>query len=727
MAWFDEQIKQRIQNDEEGFSDAFVNLSSVIMGKGVIASLNDSRQKANNAIEEVLKFYHIKPTEIPSYVKDMNDVLEYQLLPHGIMKRVVKLEGEWYKDCTGILLGNTMEGDPVALIPKGSSGYEFFDYKSGRKIKLSKKTKHLIGDEALCFYNPLPLKQLGIMDLIKYMTGVLSLTDIIMVLTSTLALTGIGFFMPYINNLIFQRMIPSGKVSLVIPITFLLLGVNISQTLITITKTLIMTRIQTKLDIAVQSATMARILSLPASFFKNFSSGELSSRSQNINTLCSQLVNVVLTTGITSLFSLAYISQIANYAPALLVPALIIIGISISFSLFSTLLTMKISKQKMEVGAKLSGLVFALFSGIQKIKLAGAERRVFSKWANLYQKSAALEYNPPMLIKLSSAITATISLAGTIIIYYFAAISKVSIGDYMAFNIAYGMTAGAFMSLSGIAITVAGIKPVLDMALPILQAVPEMSVGKKTVTKVSGSIELSNVSFAYDENSPMIIDNLSLKIRAGQYVAIVGKTGCGKSTLMRLLLGFEKPQKGAIYYDGKDLEKLDLKSLRKNMGVVTQNGKLFTSDIFSNIIISAPWLGMNDAWEAAELAGIADDIRAMPMGMHTVISEGSGGISGGQRQRLMIARAIAPKPKIMMLDEATSALDNITQKQVSSSLDGLKSTRIVIAHRLSTIKHCDRIIVLDKGKIIEDGKFDDLITEKGYFAELVERQILGTV
>jgi len=232
------------------------------------------------------------------------------------------------------------------------------------------------------------------------------------------------------------------------------------------------------------------------------------------------------------------------------------------------------------------------------------------------------------------------------------------------------------------------------------------------------------VTFRYREDMPPVLDNLSLKIRPGQYVAIVGKTGCGKSTLMRILLGFETPQKGGVFYDGRDLSRLDQKSLRRKIGAVMQNGKLFTGNIFSNITISAPWLTMDEAWEAAELAGMAEDIRNMPMGMHTLISEGQGGISGGQRQRLLIARAIAPKPKILMFDEATSALDNVTQKQVSDSLDKMKCTRIVIAHRLSTIRHCDRIIVLDQGHIIEDGTYEELIKKNGYFAELVERQRL---
>jgi ABC-type bacteriocin/lantibiotic exporter with double-glycine peptidase domain len=244
------------------------------------------------------------------------------------------------------------------------------------------------------------------------------------------------------------------------------------------------------------------------------------------------------------------------------------------------------------------------------------------------------------------------------------------------------------------------------------------------MSRLSGGIEINNVSFRYNENMPNVLTNIGLKIRSGQYIAIVGKTGCGKSTLMRLLLGFETPQRGAIYFDGQDIARLDLRSLRQNIGSVMQNGQLFSADIFSNIVVSAPWLSVQDAWQAAEMAGIADDIRAMPMGMHTMISEGSGGISGGQRQRLLIARAIVAKPRILIFDEATSALDNITQKHVSQALDSLRCTRIVIAHRLSTIRHCDRIIVLEDGCIKEDDSYDALIAKGGYFAELVKRQRL---
>ena len=309
-------------------------------------------------------------------------------------------------------------------------------------------------------------------------------------------------------------------------------------------------------------------------------------------------------------------------------------------------------------------------------------------------------------------------------LYYLAVSTGINQSDYLAFTAAYGSVMGAFSSLAGISLSVGKIKPVLEMAEPFLKTEPETADNKEMVTKLSGSIELNNVYFRYTENSPYIVNNLSLKIKNGEYVAVVGKTGCGKSTLMRLLLGFEKPEKGAVYYDGKDLNRLDLGSLRRRIGTVMQDGGLLHGDIFSNIIISAPDLTPDDAWEAAETAGLADDIRAMPMGMQTVISEGHGGISGGQKQRLMIARAIAPKPKILMFDEATSALDNKTQKQVSEALDKMGCTRIVIAHRLSTIRHCDRILVLDGGRVIEEGTYEELIKRDGYFAELVERQRL---
>ena len=384
----------------------------------------------------------------------------------------------------------------------------------------------------------------------------------------------------------------------------------------------------------------------------------------------------------------------------------------------------RISRQHLELSAKEAGLSYALISGIQKIKLAGAEKRAFAKWSKAYAESAAYVYDPPTFLKVNNVLTAAAALIGNIVLYFAAARDGITTEDFFAFNAAFGMVTAAFAALAQIAVSIGQIPPILSLAKPILETEPETSEKKEMVTRLSGVIELNSVSFRYTENMPYVINELSMKIRAGEYVAIVGETGCGKSTLMRLLLGFEAPERGAVYYDGKDLNTLDLKSLRRHIGTVMQNGSLFQGDIYSNIVISAPDLPLDAAWEAAELAGIADDIKAMPMGMHTVISEGQGGISGGQKQRLMIARAVAPKPKILMFDEATSALDNMTQKHVSDSLDKLKCTRIVIAHRLSTIRNCSRIIYLDKGSIAEDGTYEELIEKNGKFAALVKRQMV---
>lgn len=725
MGWFDEQIKLRKKNDDAILEESFVGIADAILGTKMSEAYKSDAEKADSAIDYILRYYKIKPVEVPDNFKNLNDRLEYLLRPNGIMRRNINLEKGWYKDAIGAILGTRKDdGSVVAFIPKGFTGYMFFDAPSGKWIKLSKKNENLFESEAICFYKPFPLKKLTLPVLARYITETLSVADIVLIAAATLTVTVVGMLTPRLNNILFGTVVENQSLKMLAGITIFMICVSVSSLLFQTVRSLLSARVGTKLDLSVQAATMMRILSLPADFFKQYSSGELSSRSGNIQTLCSMLVSTVFNTGLTSIFSLLYITQIFTYTPTLVIPALIIILITIAFSLVTSFLQMRYSKKQMELGAQENGMSYALISGIQKIRLSGSEKRAYSRWSSLYAKVVRTTYNTPMFLRVNGTLSTAISLIGVIVMYYMSVKSGISVADYYSFNSAYGMLTGAFMSLAGIATTIARFKPIIEMAKPIMETVPEVSEGKLVIDRLSGGIELNNVSFRYNENMPLVIDDLSLRIRAGQYVAIVGATGCGKSTLMRILLGFEKPQKGAVYYDGKDLNSIDLRSLRRKIGVVLQNGKLIQGDIYSNIVISAPHLSLDDAWDAAEMAGIADDIRKMPMGMHTIISEGSGGVSGGQRQRLMIARAIAPKPKILMFDEATSALDNITQKTVSDSLDKLKCTRIVIAHRLSTIKQCDRIIYLEKGKIVEDGTYDELIEKNGKFAELVERQRL---
>ena len=725
MGWFDEQIRQRMESDQNVVEDSFFRMAAAVMDKWSAHRLEDERLIARKALDDVLKHFHRKPVEIPENIKDPMDQLEYVLRPTGLMVREVNLEENWQNNAFGPMLACLREtGATVALLPDTFFGYYFRDPATGRRVRITRKTANLFEREALCFYQPLPMKPLGIPDLLLFMKKSISRSDIILILLASLFVVLLGFLEPRIYSLITGPIMKGRNINLMAGMGVFLLSSAFAAQLIELIRTLLMDRINTKTSLLVEASVMMRVLSLPVSFFRGFSSGELANRASCVKSLCEMIVNNILSVGLTSLMSLLYIFQIFSFAPALVIPSVLIILGTVIINVAASFIQIGISRKKMKLSAQESGMSYAVLNGIQKVRLSGSEKRVFARWGRLYAQNATLEYNPPTLPKLNRVITTAITLLGNIVLYYLAIQTQVSGSAYYGFNAAYGRVLTAFTALSGIVISVASIRPVLEMAEPILKAEPEVTEEKQAVENVTGRIEVSHVSFRYDEASPYVLDDLNLNIHAGEYVAIVGRTGCGKSTLVRLLLGFEKPEKGAIYYDRMPMDRLDPRSLRKQIGVVIQNGQLFQGDIYSNITISAPQLTLEEAWEAAEIAGIAQDIREMPMGMQTMISEGQGGVSGGQKQRLLIARAVAPKPKILIFDEATSALDNKTQKQVSDALDRLDCTRIIIAHRLSTIRNCDRILVMDDGAIVEEGRYEDLIAVNGRFAELVERQRL---
>lgn len=725
MSRFEEQIKQRAENDQNVLEDSFFHMASVVMDRWDAQRLKDGHLVVREAIDEVLKFYHQKAGDIPETIEDVGKQLEYALRPSGLMVRDVELEEGWQNDAYGPMLGSMKEtGATVALMPRALCGYYYKDPATGKKIRITRKNAGLFSRDAICFYQPLPMKKLGIPDLILYMKSSITRTDLFVIVLATLAVQLVGMIEPRVYSLVTGKILQNHNMNLMAGLGAFLLSSAFAAQLIGLVRDLLMQRLNTKSSMAVEASVMMRILSLPVSFFRKYSSGELASRANSINSLCSMIMNNVLSVGLSSLMSLLYIAQIFSFAPVLVWPSLLIILATLAVSAAATFVQVGVSRRRMQLAAQESGMGYAILNGIQKVRLSGSEKRAFARWGRLYAEEARLDYNPPTFLKINTVLVTAISLIGTIVLYYLAVQAEVGVSQYYAFSAAYGRVMGAFTALAGIAASVASIRPVLEMAEPILKAEPEVAAQKMPVDYVNGKIQVSSVSFRYDQSSPYVLNDLSVHIEAGEYVAIVGKTGCGKSTLVRLLLGFEEPERGAIFYDQRDLRNLDPRSLRKHIGVVMQDGQLFQGDVFSNITISAPQLTLDEAWEAAEVAGIAQDIREMPMGMRTVISEGQGGISGGQRQRLMIARAIAPKPKILIFDEATSALDNKTQKRVSDALCKLNCTRIVIAHRLSTIRYCDRILVMDKGEIVEEGAYDELIQNGGIFAELVERQRL---
>lgn len=727
MAAIDEEIKQRIEMDDDAMQSAYFSLAQGVSKKPPLdeACAANLRIHLRSVIGDVLAYYRIQNVQLPDDLKDIQEAMSILLNESGMMRRSVELAGAWYKNATGVLLAQFADGTPVALLPHGLRGYMYRDPKTGGRIRLTKKTAALLQKDATAFSKPLLAKKIRIRDLSAYIFQSLSAMDLLFLAVTTLLATLIGLIGPYANKILFSNVAKSNDINALVMLTVLLAGVTVSLSMIGIGKTLLLNRLETRSGVAVAAAMVSRLLMLPVDFFKQYSSGNLSSRIDNVNSLCQIMINALLSIGITAVFSLIYFGQIFRYAPALLWPALAVILATLFITMLTLLLGVRNSRKVMEAQADSSGEVFSLLSGLQKIKLAGAEKRAFLKWALTYANVVKARFNPPLLLKLNTAIAVLVPMAGSIVLYYAAVRAHVPVADYMAFNASYALVSGAVVSLSAVMTDISKIQPMMKIAGPILDSIPEGNQCTSSSRHISGSIEMDNVRFRYSDRMPLVINDLTLKINPGEYVALVGKTGCGKSTIFRLLLGFEKPQSGGVYYDGRNINTFDLRQLRRSIGVVLQDGKIFSGTIYDNIVITAPWLTVDDAWEAAELAGIADEIRSLPMGMNTLLSENSVGISGGQRQRLMIARAIAPKPSIMMFDEATSALDNIVQSKISKALDSLKSTRIVIAHRLSTIQQCDRILLIENGTVAQEGTYRELIAKPGLFADLVYHQQLN--
>lgn len=547
-------------------------------------------------------------------------------------------------------------------------------------------------------------------------------TDVLCLLVVFALVAAVGMVTPYVTNWIYETVIPSGVQSSIWLVLGALMGVSVGTVVFETARSILLLRMHRKIEASLQAALMARTYAMPATFFRRYTSGEISDRVMSMTNLCYFLLDGVISNLLTLVYSLIYLYQVAYYAHSLFAVSVLIMVVNVLFVCWEYWVQSRRGRLYMPRQSRLQGLLFSLFSGIQKIKTTGSEVRAFSKWAKAYNESRPSAYKD-YLARFATPISSFISVAGMALIYYQAVVHQVSIPDYMAFFAAFGLVSAGFSSLSLIVPSMANVKSLFELLKPLMDEVPEPKEEATKVDFLSGGIEVHNLSFRYGKGAPHVLKDLNLKIRPGEYVAIVGHSGCGKSTLMRLLLGFEKPESGAIFYDTYNIDKVDKQSLRQHIGTCMQDGELFSGSIFSNITITAPQASMDDAWEAARMAALDKDIEKMPMKMHTLMSDGGTGISGGQRQRILIARALINKPSVLFFDEATSALDNLTQKTVSENLDALRCTRICVAHRLSTIIHCDRIIVLDDGRVAEEGKYQELIEKKGLFYQLVKQQM----
>lgn len=726
---FSEKVKKQKRREQEIFKLSCELIEDTALGSGdknpkKTVTLDQQSDQLINAIDQVTDYYSIAHIELPKNVLEDEGLLDTVLGRTGLTRRKVVLSRKWWTRGEGPVVAYTPDGDIICLVPLRFGGYCYIDPKTGEPVKINRRTAKNISGEGYCFYKPFPTTSMSIKDFIKYIMKTFTKFDIAFLMVLALAAALLGLVSPAINQLIFNTIIPSGTIQDIYPLMALLVGVMVSTTAFNLFQTLWILRIGDKIQFGTQGALWIRLLNLPISFFKRFSSGDLASRTFILNSICQTLSGSLIPTVLTAVFSFVYLGQIASLSAALFLPTVIIIALMLATSLINGWLNTKLNKKACQYSPQLSGLVYQLFTGVSKIKLAGAEVRAFSKWADVYSKLAQIKFNPNLFIKIADAVSAAINLGGTMLIYFIVYQNNLAPADYIAFNAAFGAFSASIMQISSIVLLIANLKPSIEMLAPILKEMPESNESKERIDHISGKIDINNLKFRYTPDGPLIINGLNLSIKPGEYLGIVGSTGCGKSTLFRLLLGFEEPESGAVFYDDQNLRNLDLHSVRRNIGIVLQNGSMFSDSIFSNITITNPSATIDEAWAAAEKAGCAEDIKAMPMGMHTMVAEDGGGLSGGQKQRIMIARALISSPNLLMFDEATSALDNITQATVVETLSKMDITRIVIAHRLSTIKQCDRIIYLHKGKVVEEGTYDELMQRDGYFAELAKRQIV---
>lgn len=645
----------------------------------------------------------------------------------GMRARQVILKGEWWKSDSGPLLGFLEEGDrPVALLPKSKTRYRLVNESDGTSVPVDARTAGSIKPFAWSFYRPFPPRPIGAFDLWRFGFQSVWKSDIASVILIGLIGGLLALVTPVATGLIFNTFIPQAERLQLLQVGLILLVVVVSGLMFQIAKAAAILRIESRMNVSLQAAVMDRLLSLPVPFFRKYTSGDLANRATGVNTIRRVLTGTTTESVFSGIFSLFNLFLLFYYSSYLAIRAILLTLVSISVTILAGWLSTRYQREITELSGRLNGLVLQIIGGMAKFRVSGSEKRVFHLWARDFGLNRRLQFRRESVSNHLTAWNALYPVVASMLLFYLIVSGtgmQLSIGSFLAFNAAFTNFTVAMLSLSSAFITVMAVVPLYRRTKPILGTPPEVNESKADPGELRGEIEVSHVRFRYNPDAPVILDDLYLSIRPGEFIALVGPSGSGKSSLLRLLLGFEMPESGVVYYDGQDLNTLDLRAVRSQIGVVLQNGRVMSGDIYSNIIGASTELTVQDAWAAAELAGLSQDIRAMPMGMYTYISEGGTTLSGGQRQRLLIARAIVTKPRIVFFDEATSALDNRTQEIVSESLQRLNATRVIIAHRLSTVIGADRIVVLSKGRIVQEGGYRQLIEEEGLFADLAKRQL----
>jgi NHLM bacteriocin system ABC transporter ATP-binding protein len=645
----------------------------------------------------------------------------------GVRYRQVRLTGKWWRKDAGQLLGSWADTEePVALVRRGRR-YWAVDPEDGSSRPLTEELRRRLLKLAFVFYRPFPNEPIGGRDLLRMALGDLR-PDLRDILLLGLIAGLLGLLMPIATGQMVGSVIPSARPDQVLTLALALVAVHLGVALFDLARAFLLVRVEGESNAVLQAGVVDRMLALPVPFFRAFPVGDLTQRAFSINTARTLLSGATATSILAGIFSALNFLLMLYYDWRLALLATLVFLVALAVVVGLSLPAVRLQRKALDVQGRVGALVFQLIGGIAKLRVAGAESRAFAEWAERFREEKELTYRQRSYQIGVKVFNDVLPLLASLSLFAAAGHlmntgHSLDTAAFIAFNAAFGTFFAAAVQLSNTVNVVLSVKPTIDRAKPILQAVPEVDAAKPDPGELMGRIEVDHLHFRYEEDGPLILHDVSFAAEPGEFVALVGPSGSGKSTTMRLLLGFEQPASGVLYFDGQDLASVDVSAVRSQIGVVLQDSRLTHGSIFDNIVGTAP-LAIDDAWEAAEMAGIADDIRAMPMQMHTIVAEGGATFSGGQQQRLLIARALVRKPRIVFFDEATSALDNASQQLVSNSLDALHTTRIVVAHRLSTIRHADRICVMQNGRLVQMGTFDELVAKPGLFADLAARQRL---
>ena len=743
-----QEIQQEIQRCQERehlkrqvMNETLVELSSVLQQRETASSPQVIRGNspsqallvAAGAVGHALGITICPPAQSEN-LKCLKDPLEAIARASRIRMRRLHLVGNWWKNDCGPMLVYTLEDEsPVALLPVTGDHYEIFDPLKQTRTLVNEQSAATLSSTAHIFYRPLPDKDLKAWDILRFaLRG--HFKDVVIILLTGIAVSLLGMVTPQATAILMDNAIPDADRGLLLQIALGLCATAFGSTIFQLAQGLALMRLETFADSSTQAAVWDRLLKLKVSFFNQYSIGDLESRVSAISDIRSQLSGTVLKSIFSGVFAFLNLGLLIYYNGSLALIAIVAAVVNIALTFISGILTLRKVRPLLEQQGQIFGVMVQLINGVAKLQVAGAEERAFAYWGKQYSQQLSLMLSTQVIEDILAVANEVLPTLTSCVLFWFTATllqqsqqtqgtQALSIGTFLAFNSAFGTFISGATSLSTTVVDVLEVVPLWKRVQPILQAELEVNNSKADPGRLSGRVVVDHVVFRYRDDGSLTLDNVNIRAEPGEFIALVGASGSGKSTLFQLLLGFETPESGSIYYDGQELTDLDVHAVRRQMGVVLQNSRLMSASIFENIA-SGALVTIDEAWEAARMAGFADDIQAMPMGMHTIVSEGGGNISGGQRQRLLIARALVVKPRILLFDEATSALDNKTQAIVSESLDQLKVTRIVIAHRLSTIRNADRIYVLQDGQVVQQGSFEQLANQQGVFTQLIMRQKL---